>query len=146
METLAATAGHVGEGMTWWAWAIVSTALWGAAGMLSSTASKTGTVWGVWAGVTLCEALVVLPVVRQVPASASWAMVGVGVMGALAYGAFFMALRDPATPVAPVVAITAMYPLVTAVMALLLLNEHLSFQQWAGVVLAVAAGVLIVQG
>lgn len=124
-------------------WAVGSMLLWGISGAYASVATRGGTALGAWCGATLIEAVVVLPLLMEAKASFSWSTVVVGVTGGLAYGLFFVALGRPHVPAAAVVAITALYPIVTALIAWLLLGQSLSWRQWFGVATAVVACWLI---
>ncbi|NDY42054.1 EamA family transporter [Dissulfurirhabdus thermomarina] len=64
-----------------------------------------------------------------------------GVFGGIGLYFFFGAARSG--PISLVAPLTALYPLVTLVLAVLFLGERLSWQQGLGVALAVAAGVLL---
>lgn len=66
-----------------------------------------------------------------------------GVCGALGGLAYFFALRQ--APVAVAAPLTALYPVITLLLAFLLLNESISTRQWLGVALAVAAIWLIAE-
>jgi len=129
--------------MRWLFWALLATVGWGFWGWFSAHAAGRGTVLGVTAAALLVEALVFLPAYPQIAQSASWWVLGAGLAGAIAYGALFMSLRQPDAPSGAVIAITALYPLFTAMLAWLADGTELSWQQWAGVGLAGASVILI---
>lgn len=70
----------------------------------------------------------------------SYAFIG-GLVGTLGTIAFYQALARG--PVAQSVALTALYPGVTLVLAILVLKEHISFTQVTGIALAIVAGYLM---
>lgn len=132
--------------MKWLFWALLATVGWGLWGWFSGHAAGRGTVLGVTAAAVVVEALMFLPAYPQIARSGSWWVVGAGVAGAVAYGALFMALREPEAPPGAVIALTALYPILTAMLAWLADGQTLSWQQWAGVGLAGVSVVLISGG
>ncbi len=123
-------------------WALLAAICWGIWGLFSGIAQKQGTPLGLLAGVLLFEALLMLPFVGQVKQSFSWALVGAAVFGTAAYGAYFMALKSGG-PVGNVVAISALYPAVAVLLALVFLQEGITIQKGIGVMLAIIAIALL---
>lgn len=66
-----------------------------------------------------------------------------GVCGAVGGLAYFHALRD--APVSVAAPLTAMYPLITLLLAFAVLREQISARQWLGVAMALAAIWLIAE-
>jgi transporter family protein len=91
-----------------------------------------------WVTSVLIEGLIVLPFTIRVRPVWSWTIVGVAVCGVVGYGVFFLALKTGKNP-APLVAITALYPVITLVLEYFLQGSHVSPRQLIGIGLAVAA-------
>jgi bacterial/archaeal transporter family protein len=76
----------------------------------------------------------------------SWRVLLIGALGGAANGfgswALFEALERGAEA-SVAVPLTALYPLVTIVLARIFLAETLSFRQWIGIALAVAGGAML---
>lgn len=76
----------------------------------------------------------------------SWRVLLIGALGGAANGfgswALFEALERGAKA-SVAVPLTALYPLVTIVLARIFLAETLSFRQWIGIALAVAGGAML---
>jgi bacterial/archaeal transporter family protein len=64
-----------------------------------------------------------------------------GIVGSIGTIFFYLALRNGKASV--VVPLTALYPLVTVILSFLLLKEHISAVNLAGVFLALIAGILL---
>jgi bacterial/archaeal transporter family protein len=133
--------------VTWVGWSLVALLGWAAWALLAKQALRT-LAWthllvAAWIVYTL--AFVVLLTVRVDPRALASrdGLCGLGAAAAslVALSAFFLALR--AGPVATVAPLSSLYPAVAAVVAALVLRESPSASQWAGVVLAILAGVLL---
>jgi transporter family protein len=72
-----------------------------------------------------------------------YAIIG-GLLGSLGTIAFYLALAKGQA--ASVVPLAALYPGITLILAMLILKEHLSLTQGAGIALAILAGYLIAKG
>ena len=133
----------------WLLWSLVTIAVWGAWGFLSKVASAEVNVYlnqllytvglvplMVFVGWTVHKRRRHLPT-GDARRGASWAFL-TGILGGLGNIAFFQALvkGGKASVVAPA---TALFPMVTVVLALVFLKERLGRIQMAGLVLAFAA-------
>ena len=96
---------------------------------------------------TLASFIVMLVVVsyyRAIPMSLNTSMVTAlvaGVFGGAGYIFFVKALEHGKASV--VIPLTALYPAVTAIIALIILREKISLYQGIGIVLAIAAAILL---
>jgi bacterial/archaeal transporter family protein len=126
----------------WVIWALIATLCWGVWAVLSGLAQKQGTALGLVTGIFIIETLFLLPFVGQVKQSLSWALVGAAFFGSAAYAAYFMALESGG-PAGSVVAVTALYPAIAAVLAVYVLHEGITVQKAVGLVLAIIAIILI---
>lgn len=131
--------------MGWMPFALTAIVGFGVWGMLGKVALDHAT----WAQVSLLfgAATIVVFAVAVGVGGADWSGRGVwlgaltGLVGAIGFACFYLALeRGPASQVVPVIGI---YPALTAVLAVVFLNDGLSALQTAGVGLAVT-GVLLV--
>lgn len=138
----------------WFLWSLATIALWGVWGLVSKVASSGVDPWAnqvLFAGGVLpllvlfffrtraeCAAAAADPAVAQRRrAGAGWALL-TGILGGVGNIAFFQALGagGNASVVTPV---TALFPMVTVLLALVVLKERLRLVQWAGLALAFAA-------
>ncbi|MCW2614367.1 MAG: EamA family transporter [Frankiales bacterium] len=132
--------------MTWFPYAltaVVAFALWGLLGRLAldhATWSQVSLLFGVVTVLLFASAGVVR-------GGSGWTTRGLalgaltGLAGAVGIGLFYLALeRGPASQVVPVIGV---YPVLTAVLAVVFLSDRLTALQTAGAVMAVA-GVLVV--
>jgi bacterial/archaeal transporter family protein len=132
---------------TWVLYACVATLCWGVVGLLQKLganriSSRSLLVWltvgfaallpPLWHGATL--------------AGLGWRALLIGLLGGAANGlgswALFEALERGAKA-SVAVPLTAVYPLVTIVLARIFLAETLTFRQWVGIALAVAGGAML---
>ena len=133
----------------WLIYALISTCLWGVWGLAGKLASRTVSPQSLIllgsAGAFLIFPLWVLLFGRQFrflwgDLNFYWALIG-GAVGSAGGVFYYMALsRGEASRV---VAITATYPLVTFVLAFLILGEPLTFRKSLGILFALAAVVLL---
>ena len=121
----------------WLAYTLLTMLLWGGWGLLSKPASTALSSWEVQALSTagLLPVLAILLCSRRVRAGARspkglWLGFGAGALGSLGNVAYFktLAMGGKAAAVTP---LTALYPLVTIVLALLFLGERLNLVQVA---------------
>jgi bacterial/archaeal transporter family protein len=132
---------------TWVFYACVATLCWGVVGLLQKLgtnriSSRSLLVWLVVGFAAM------LPLLWRDGALAGlgWRVSLIGLLGGVANGlgswALFEALERGAKA-SVVVPMTALYPLVTIVLARIFLAETLTFRQWVGIALAVAGGVML---
>lgn len=130
--------------MTWFPFALVSVAGFGLWGLLGKLALDHGS----WAQISLLFGVAALTAFAVAVGfdGGTWTSKGVwlggltGLAGALGLAFFYLALeRGTASQVVPVIGV---YPVLTAVLAVVFLSEGLSGIQWGGVALAVT-GVLL---
>ena len=134
----------------WVAPALAALLMWGLWGVVIKLASE-GRHWAVvYVGANaaaLAASLIVGLYYRSEFAAAGLSGVAVafaaGVFSTLGYLLLIYALGPGGGKGGVVIAVTALYPAVTAVLAWLVLGEHLSWQQVTGIAFAVAAVVLL---
>lgn len=133
----------------WLLWSLATILLWGFWGLLSKVASDSVDVFANQLLYTVGLAPLIVfvawhlrPAAASAPArprriGAAWAFL-TGLLGGLGNIAFFAALvrGGKASIVAPV---TALFPMVTVLLALVVLRERLGRAQWAGLALAFVA-------
>ncbi|MCW5982225.1 MAG: DMT family transporter [Bryobacteraceae bacterium] len=131
----------------WLPYSLIAVALWGAVGLLQKLGASRVSAHSLFVWLTIGFAL-------QVPflapgsrlASMAASEVGFGLLVGLtnALGSWFLfAALERGAQASIAIPLTALYPLVTALLAVLLLGERLSGRQWVGLVLAVIAGLLL---
>ncbi|HEY6401880.1 MAG TPA: DMT family transporter [Blastocatellia bacterium] len=132
---------------TWVFYACVATLCWGVVGLLQKLgtnriSSRSLLIWLVVGFAAL------LPILWRDGAIASlgWRVLSIGLLGGAANGfgswALFEALERGAKA-SVAVPLTAVYPLVTIVLARIFLAETLNFRQWIGIALAVAGAAML---
>jgi bacterial/archaeal transporter family protein len=132
---------------TWVFYACVATLCWGVVGLLQKLgtnriSSRSLLVWLVVGFAAM------LPLLWRDGAitGLGWRVSLIGLLGGAANGlgswALFEALEQGAKA-SVAVPLTALYPLVTIVLARIFLAETLTFRQWVGIALAVAGGVML---
>jgi bacterial/archaeal transporter family protein len=132
---------------TWVFYACVATLCWGVVGLLQKLgtnriSSRSLLVWLVVGFAAM------LPLLWRDSAitGLGWRVSLIGLLGGAANGfgswALFEALERGAKA-SVAVPLTALYPLVTIVLARIFLAETLTFRQWVGIALAVAGGVML---
>ncbi|OPX29794.1 MAG: hypothetical protein B1H09_05955 [Gemmatimonadaceae bacterium 4484_173] len=129
-------------------WGIIATILWGLWAVLLKLSS---TRLGHWQSVLVYTVFSVITVVvlyfslgentRQFEATGVILAASAGVLGGLALVFFQKAVSSG--PVSTVTAISALYPVIAIVFGIVFLRENLSMTNFIGIILAVAAGVLI---
>ena len=132
---------------TWVFYAIVATLCWGVVGLLQKlgtnrVSSRSLLVWLVVGFAAMLPALWRNGDITGL----GWRVLLIGLLGGAANGlgswALFEALERGAKA-SVAVPLTALYPLVTIVLARIFLAETLTFRQWAGIALAVAGGAML---
>ena len=127
--------------------AVVALVLWGVVGVLQKLGSNRlgANVLLLW---VTAGYIVMLPVVLwrsgswTVPADALLLGVIAGCVNGLGTWLLFRALERGAKA-SVAVPLTALYPVVTVILAFIFLSERLSLREWLGVVLAVCGGALL---
>ena len=132
---------------TWVFYACVATLCWGAVGLLQKlgtnrVSSRSLLIWLVVGFAAMLPALWRNGDITGL----GWRVLLIGLLGGVANGlgswALFEALERGAKA-SVAVPLTALYPLVTIVLARIFLAETLTFRQWAGIALAVAGGAML---
>jgi bacterial/archaeal transporter family protein len=132
---------------TWVFYACVATLCWGVVGLLQKlgtnrVSSRSLLVWLVVGFAVMLPALWGNGDITGL----GWRVLLIGLLGGAANGfgswALFEALERGAKA-SVAVPLTALYPLVTIVLARIFLAETLTFRQWAGIALAVAGGAML---
>ena len=132
---------------TWVFYACVATLCWGVVGLLQKlgtnrVSSRSLLVWLVVGFAAMLPALWRNGDITGL----GWRVLLIGLLGGVANGlgswALFEALERGAKA-SVAVPLTALYPLVTIVLARIFLAETLTFKQWAGIALAVAGGAML---
>jgi drug/metabolite transporter (DMT)-like permease len=124
--------------LTWGIWAILSKLL--SLEVPSATISQALSTWGI---VPVVLALYFLRDEQALPDSkrrrlGTWLALGSGIVSCLGNIAYFDVFNRGAKAAA-VIPITALYPAVTVLLAILLLKERVSWLQWLGIGLSVGA-------
>lgn len=124
--------------------ALGSAVAWGVWGYLSARAGHSASALSLWVGVVLTEAVIALPTVAWVRPYLGPLALAAGAAGVAGYLLYFLALKAvPLRSAAPIVAVTATYPVVTLAVGLIVQGELPTGRQLVGMALAVAAVVLI---
>ena len=133
--------------MGWVGWSVVALVCWGVWAVLNKLALRS-LDWGhllVASWLIYTGAVVVLLAARVDPRALvsrdGLIAVAAALTSLVAVTSFYLALRSG--PVATVTPLSSLYPAVAAVLAVLLLRESPSPVQWAGVALAIVAGILL---
>lgn len=129
--------------MPWWGYALAALVFWGLWGFFSKMAAKDLSAWAIFlyeipvyvvlAGVILWGWRPELAAPRGGVGMAALA----GLCGGLGLVCFLQALT--AKPAAVVVPLTSLYPVLTALLGVVILREQLTLWQWLGIGLAVIA-------
>jgi transporter family protein len=131
----------------WVGWSLLALLCWGAWPVLNKLALRTlgwpHLLIASWLGYTAAVAVIVVARVDPRPlVSRDGALALAAAMTSLvAITAFYLALRSG--PTVTVTPLSALYPAITTVLAVVFLRESPSASQWAGVALAIVAGVLL---
>ncbi len=133
--------------MGWVGWSVVALVCWGVWAVLNKLALRS-LDWGhllVASWLIYTGAVVVLLAARVDPRALvsrdGLIAVAAALTSLVAVTSFYLALRSG--PVATVTPLSSLYPAVAAVLAVLVLRESPSPLQWAGVALAIVAGILL---
>ncbi len=133
--------------MGWVGWSVVALVCWGVWAVLNKLALRS-LDWGhllVASWLIYTGAVVVLLAARVDPRALvsrdGLIAIAAALTSLVAVTSFYLALRSG--PVATVTPLSSLYPAVAAVLAVLVLRESPSPLQWAGVALAIVAGILL---
>ena len=133
--------------MGWVGWSLVALVCWGAWAVLNKLALRS-LDWRhllVASWLTYTAAVAVLLAARLDPRALvsrdGLLAVAAALTSLVAVTSFYLALRSG--PVATVTPLSSLYPAVAVVLAVLVLRESPSPVQWAGVALAIVAGILL---
>jgi transporter family protein len=133
--------------MNWLLWSFVAVGLFGVVGLLQKLGTDRISAHSLLVWVTVGYAIVAVPYLAgsAIP-GLQWKDAGtgllIGVVNGLGTWLLFAALERGAKA-SVAIPLTALYPLVTAILAVMVLGESLTPRQWTGLALAVAAGVLL---
>jgi bacterial/archaeal transporter family protein len=132
---------------TWVFYACVATLCWGVVGLLQKLGTNRVSSRSLLVWLVVGFAAMLPPLWRGGDITAlGWRVSLIGLLGGAANGlgswALFEALERGAKA-SVAVPLTALYPLVTIVLARIFLAETLTFRQWVGIALAVAGGVML---
>ena len=133
--------------MTWLVASMITVLLWGIVGLLQKMGSTHGTsnslfIWTTAGYILLLPFLLGDSHLMSLPARSIAVGVICGFTNALGAWSLYTALERGARA-SVAVPLTSLYPLVTLILAFVVLGERLTALQTAGVVLALAAGVLL---
>jgi transporter family protein len=132
----------------WLAFAVLALVLWGITGVTQKLStnrisSARSFLWFCWAMLALSA--VVLVVARPsfgLPAAVAGAAIAGGALNGLGAWTSFRALESGGKA-SIVISLISLYPLLTVLLAVLLLGERLTWVQMAGAVVAIAAAILL---
>ena len=132
---------------TWVFYACVATLCWGVVGLLQKLGTNRISSRSLLVWLVVGFAAMLPPLWRDGALTGlGWRVSLVGLLGGAANGlgswALFEALERGAKA-SVAVPLTALYPLVTVVLARIFLAETLTFRQWVGIALAVAGGMML---
>ncbi|HMB27703.1 MAG TPA: DMT family transporter [Blastocatellia bacterium] len=132
---------------TWVFYACVATLCWGVVGLLQKLGTNRISSRSLLVWLVVGFAAMLPPLWRDGALTGlGWRVSLIGLLGGAANGfgswALFEALERGAKA-SVAVPLTALYPLVTIVLARIFLAETLTFRQWVGIALAVAGGVML---
>ena len=131
----------------WVFYACVATLCWGVVGLLQKLGTNRDSSRSLLVWLVVGFAAMLPPLWRGGDITdLGWRVSLIGLLGGAANGlgswALFEALERGAKA-SVAVPLTALYPLVTIVLARIFLAETLSFRQWVGIALAVAGGAML---
>ena len=132
---------------TWVFYACVATLCWGVVGLLQKLGTNRVSSRSLLVWLVVGFAAMLPPLWHDGDITGlGWRVLLIGLLGGVANGlgswALFEALERGAKA-SVAVPLTALYPLVTIVLARIFLAETLTFRQWAGIALAVAGGAML---
>jgi transporter family protein len=130
---------------SWITYAVLTVFFWGVWGILVKLATRHASALAVYVMSALPVALILaaslfINRLRGEWFSPPYAIIG-GILGSLGTITFYQALSRGQA--ATVVALTALYPAITVILAILVLKEQISISQATGIVLAILAGYLL---
>lgn len=120
---------------------------WGVVGLFQKLGSNRMSAKGIIVWMTLGYILLIPWLLTKAPMSGLGSRdIAVGVLGGLTNGLgawYLLASLDAGAKASVAVPLTALNPLLTMLLAIVILSERLTPVQWLGVVLAIVAGVMI---
>jgi transporter family protein len=125
----------------WILLAVFSSIGWGVWGFFSGRASKGASPIGLWASVVIIEGLIAVPALFKVRPVLTTPSVLAAVSGVIGYLLFFVALKQGKAPT--VVAITALYPMVTLIITVFASGYKPSARELIGIGVAIFAVYLL---
>jgi transporter family protein len=131
----------------WLPYSLVALALWGVVGLLQKLGTNRVSAHSLFVWLTIGFGFL-LPFfvsgsrILSMPATDIGFGLLVGLTNALGSWFLFAALEKGAKA-SVAIPLTALYPLITALLAVALLGERLAGRQWVGLALAIVAGVLL---
>lgn len=131
----------------WLPYSLVALSLWGAVGLLQKLGTNRVSAHSlfVWLTIGFCLLLPMFALDSSLPSMPA-ADAGFGLLVGLtnALGSWFLfAALEKGAKASVAIPLTALYPLITALLAVALLGERLAGRQWIGLGLAIVAGVLL---
>ncbi len=132
---------------SWVFYACAATLCWGVVGLLQKLGTNRVSARSLLVWVVVGFAALLPPLLSGGSLTdLSWRVLSIGLLGGVANGfgswALFEALERGAKA-SVAVPLTALYPLVTIVLARIFLAETLTLRQWVGITLAVAGGAML---
>jgi bacterial/archaeal transporter family protein len=132
---------------TWVFYACLATLCWGVVGLLQKLGTNRISSHSLLIWLFVGFAALIPMLWRDGAISGlGWRVLLIGLLGGAANGfgswALFQALERGAKA-SVAVPLTALYPIVTIVLARIFLEETLSFRQWIGIAMAIAGGVML---
>jgi transporter family protein len=131
----------------WLPYSLIALALWGVVGLLQKLGTNRVSAHSLFVWLTIGFAML-LPffmagsrILEMTAADLGFGLM-VGLTNALGSWFLFAALEKGAKA-SVAIPLTALYPLITALLAVALLGERLGGRQWVGLGLAIVAGVLL---
>jgi transporter family protein len=131
----------------WLSYSLISVALWGVVGLLQKLGANrisapSLTVWLTAGFILMLPVLLWNTRLGALSAGAIGFGVVIGIANGVGSWCLFAALEKGAKA-SIAIPLTALYPLVTALLSVILLGERLSPRQWTGLALAIAAGIML---
>ena len=132
---------------SWIGPALLASVLWGIVGILQKLGANRVNAASLLIWVTVGYVVALPGFFLLAPMSGLTAgEIGLGILAGAVNGLgtwFLFASLERGAKASVAIPLTALYPLVTVLMALVFLNERLSAREWLGVALAIAGGVLL---
>lgn len=140
---------HAHHVFTWWFLALTAAGAWGVVGLLQKVSSSllqpSVLLFWVIVGLSIGSVGLSLSLRTPVPTLTTWPLVlGLicGLVNAVGSWCLFAALETGA-PASVAIPLTALYPLITMLLAVLTLHESISWRQSLGALLSIGGGALL---